>query len=680
MSAQRFSVGKQFHWQGATYEVRRLLPDSNLNVVNVRTGEAQTVACTQLVRDLLADELHFVVDGRPVKRASKSDYVDLSDCPESLRAVAEYRLEVIRPLLDLPPHGRRRAVQTRVKTFRDKRWTNERTLQTAISVASVYRWMGDYTTSDGDIRALIPDTEKRGGKQQSRLEEEVEAIITSVLEEHYSVREKRTIDYIHREVAVCLEEENQQRLPEERLEMPSRSTIARRIAALDVEGKLVAKQGKRAAKRQLTQYGQTEYPTIPLERVEIDHTLSDLIVIDEKDYLPLGRLTLTHCLDTATRYALGYYLSFEPPSYLSVMACLYHAICPKGNVRERYGTEHDWIAYGLPYTLVIDNGKEFIGRDLEDACQLLGITLQQTPVKTPHFKAAVERMFGTLNTGLLHTLPGTTFSNPRQRGDYDSLKQACITLGDLDRMMHIFLVDIYAQDFHRGLQGIPARRWEQVAQNGFFPRVPSSAEELRILLGRVAYRTIQPYGIDFHCLRYNCSELTLLRTRMRQRADKRIKIKYNPADLSRIYVYDPDDKRYIEVPALAQEYTCGLSLWKHKVIRNFVLSQQDQVDIVALGQAQRKIQAIVEASLQHKKLGTRARVARWQTSDQASDLFARREKPHPEPVAAPTATENSILPALNLDVELDLEQLEAAGWGVSYDLPDVGEGVIANGD
>jgi putative transposase len=346
-------------------------------------------------------------------------------------------------------------------------------------------------------------------------------------------------------------------------------------------------------------------------------------------------------------------------------------------VRERYGTEHNWVAYGLPYTLVIDNGREFIGRDLEDACQLLGITLQQTPVKTPHFKAAVERMFGTLNTGLLHTLPGTTFSNPRQRDDYDSLKQACITLGDLDKMMHIFLVDIYAQDFHRGLQGIPARFWEQVTQNGFFPRVPSSAEELRILLGRVAYRTVQPYGIDFHCLRYNCSELTLLRTRMRRRADKRVKIKYNPADLSGIYVYDPDDKRYIKVPALAQEYARGLSLWKHKVIRNFVLNQQDQVDIVALGQAQRKIQAIVEESLQRKKLGTRARIARWQTSDQASDLFARQEEPHPEPTSDAV---QPISPALDFDLDLDLENLEKAGWGVSYDLPDVGEGVILNAD
>jgi putative transposase len=685
MSAQRFSVGKQFRWQGETYEVRRLLPDGNLNVVNVQSGEARSVAFIQLVKALWIGELQFVVDGRPVKQVLQKDYVDWSDYPESLRAIAEYRLEIIRPFLDLAPDQRKKAIRARVKALRKQRQSNERTLKMVISVTSIYRWIDQYTKSGGDIRALIPDTGKRGGKQQSRLLKEVEAIVQSVLEEHYYVREKRTIDYFHREIAVRIEEENRQRPSQEQLKAPSRPTIARRIAALQVEDKLVAKRGKRAARQQLTQYGQTEYPTIPLERVEIDHTLSDLIVVDENDYLPLGRLTLTHCLDTATRHPLGYYLGFEPPSYLSVMACLYHAICPKDNVRERYGTEHDWIAYGIPYTLVIDNGKEFIGRDLEDACQLLGITLQQTPVKTPHFKAAVERMFGTLNTGLLHTLPGTTFSNPGQRGDYDSLKQACISLGDLDKMMHIFLVDIYAEEFHRGLQAIPARRWEQVVQNGFFPRVPSSAEELRILLGRVAYRTIQPYGINFHSLRYNCAELTLLRTRMRRRADKRVKIKYNPADLSCVHVYDPDDGQYIQVPALAQEYTHGLSLWKHQVIRNFVLSQQNQVDVVALGLAQRKIQAIVEESLQRKKLRTRTKIARWQTSGQMRGSSERREESETESVAGAesTATEEAVLPpppALDFDLELDLEKLEETGWGVSYDLPDVREGGIPSHD
>jgi putative transposase len=42
-------------------------------------------------------------------------------------------------------------------------------------------------------------------------------------------------------------------------------------------------------------------------------------------------------------------------------------------------------------------------------------------VQTPHLKAAIERAFGSVNTGILHKLPGTTLSNVIQRGDYDSL-------------------------------------------------------------------------------------------------------------------------------------------------------------------------------------------------------------------------------------------------------------------
>lgn len=662
MSTERFSTGKQFRWQGESYEVRRLLPGGNLNVANVRTGETQVVPVGQLVEALFADELQFVGEGRLAKPALKSDYIDLSDCPEALRAVAEYRLEVIRPLLRLPPCERKKAIQARARGFKGRRRDNERDPDTAVSAASLYRWIAAYTGSGGDIRALIPNTDKRGGKQKPRLEAEVEAIVTAVIDDLCDVREKRTIDYLHREIAVRIDEENQHRPAGERLTLPSRATIGRRVVALDV-----VKRGGRLAEQELTQYGATEYPTIPLERAEIDHTRSDIIVIDEADFLPLGRLTLTYCLDTATRYPLGYYLGFEPPSYYTVMECLYCSIWSKGDVREKYDTEHDWLAYGIPYMLVVDNGKEFIGRDLEDACHQLGTTLQRTPIKTPHFKAAVERMFGTLNTSLLHTLPGTTFSNTRQRGDYDSLKQACISLGDLDRMMHIFLLDIYAEDFHRGLEGIPARQWEAATSSGFFPRLPSSAEELRILLGRVAYRTIQPYGIEFEVLRYNCSELALLRTRMRKQDDRRVKFKYHPSDLSRIWVYNPFDKQYIEVPALAQEYTQGLSLWKHRVIRNFVLSQQGKVDIVALGRAQRKIQEIVETSLKRKKLGTRARIARWQTSGPRPE---QSEEAQPE-TAGLTTSEDAEPPPL----DLDLEEPEGEEWGVSYALPPAGKGV-----
>lgn len=651
MSAQRFRVGCQFLWGETFYKVKRLLPASQLEIMSMHSHETQPVTFLQLYQALLTNELQFVKEGQPLKKSHPGAYMDLADCPEALRAVAEYRLAIIQPFLELPPHQRKKAIAARVEELRQQAQP-QRSLKTVISVVSVYRWLSDYTQSGGDIRVLIPNIHKRGGIQGSRLKADAEAIVQATLDAIPAGVERWSTDYLHREVAVRIKEENQHRLAEEKLSVPSRATLARRITAWQEK-----KEGSRR-RLQPQQYGEMEYPSTPLARVEIDHTRSDLIVIDETDLLPLGRLTLTYCLDTMTRYPLGYYLGFEPPSYLAVMECLYHTICPKGEVRSRYDTVHDWLAYGIPFTLVVDNGKEFIGRDLDDACQLLGIVLERMPVKTPQFKAAVERMLGTINTGVLHTLPGTTFSNFGQRGDYNSLKQACINLNDLDKIMHIFLVDIYAQDFHEGLPGIPAQQWTEVTGNGFFPRVPPSVEELRVLLGRVDYRTIMAYGIDFLSLRYNCTELLPLRLRMDRRDNKQIKLKYNPSDLSRLYVYDPDERRYIEVPALAQEYTRGLSLWKHRVIRNFVLNEQGKVDIVALGLAQRKIQAIVEQSLERKKLSARAKIARWQNGNSTTPSPAAEPNLAPKPGSLP----------LHGEIELDLAELEQAGWGLSYDL------------
>ena len=82
-------------------------------------------------------------------------------------------------------------------------------------------------------------------------------------------------------------------------------------------------------------------------------------------------------------------------------------------------------------------------------------------------------MFGTLNTGLLHQLPGTTFSNTRQRGDYDSVKNACVGLDVLVKALHLFLLDEYAEDFHRGLGGIPARKWEAAMKDGVYLEYPA---------------------------------------------------------------------------------------------------------------------------------------------------------------------------------------------------------------
>lgn len=75
-----------------------------------------------------------------------------------------------------------------------------------------------------------------------------------------------------------------------------------------------------------------------------------------------------------------------------------------------------------------DNGKEFYSRHFEDACLQLGIRLQYAPPKCAWYKGTMERWFGTQNTRLLHELPGATFSNIFDRGDYDPQKHAVISL------------------------------------------------------------------------------------------------------------------------------------------------------------------------------------------------------------------------------------------------------------
>jgi len=617
MSQQRFITGARLRWQGATYQITRLLPGGQANLEDVLTGATTVVEIATLVKALFTAELVFILDhraavtpGQTQERAEAAPR-SLADYPTSLVAIARYRLTAIEPLLTLAPRTRA-AVLARVAELKANQPTAaERTLHNTLSVAALYRWLGDYIRSGHDLRALIPAVRTRGGADASQLRTEVETLATATIQDKYKAQEKVTIDDVQHELAVRLVEENRVRAPQDQLALPSRATLARRIATSNLSQEQSQRRTQRTAKNLATQYGQTPYPEWPLERVEIDHTRTDLIVIDDRDNLPLGRLTLTYCLDTATRYPLGYYLGFEPPSYLTVMECLHHAICPKPDVRQLYGAEHAWLAYGIPATLVIDNGKEFIGHDLADACLLLGMILQYTPVQTPQFKAGVERMFGTLDTMLFHTLPGTTFADPVERGNYQSAEQACVYLSTVDKLLNIFLVDIYAERFHRGLGAIPARCWAEKTQHGFAPALPPSAAELTILLGRTTTRVVQHYGVEFASLRYNCDALAPLRMRLQGQPAK---VKYHPADLSCLHVYDPAAELYIRVPALDQEYTHDLSLWKHQVIRQAVLAEQDRVDMVALGQAKRKLQQLVEDGRQRKRQQTRTRIARWDTA------------------------------------------------------------------
>jgi len=640
----QFLPGKRFRWNRTNFRIADVIANGQqVRIEDLFTGERKNVEVSELVAALFKDELRFEIEGKQGKSMEAKTlsteywYLSLEDCPEHLVRLAKWRLTVIQPLLDRSGRTRDMVDQrvTEVKGGLPEYLTNipqEERRRYKLSVTSVYRWIRDYEGSNANLRALIDNTMgRRGGGGQSRLDGRVEEIIQNKIKTVYLGQERVriAIGHVREAVANQIEQENQSLAVDKQMVVPSYSTIARRIARLDAKEVYLRKHGQDATRKKFKQYGKMEYPELPQERVEIDHTLLDLIVLD-LDAVPLGRLTFTHCMDTATRYPLGYYLGFEPPSYLTVMECLKHAILPK-NARERYGTEHEWLAYGIPNSMAVDNGREFRSHGMEDACQLLGIILEPNKARSPWQKPTVERFFRTSAEGVIHTLPGTTFSNILQRGDYKSIKEACIFVDDIDRIVHTFFLDYYAEKYHRGLNGIPARHWEAITGNGFFPRLPANLEELTILLCPSVMRRVWHYGVDHEGLRYNSSDLIYLRTELK---GDQTKVKYDPGDLSRIYVQNPfDDDKYITVPALDPNYTENLSLWKHRVIKRMARQQEDEVDLPALWRARQKIQDIIQAGLERKKM-THRKIARYLTTGKPTRELAAPDEPEVEIIDA----------------------------------------------
>jgi putative transposase len=201
-------------------------------------------------------------------------------------------------------------------------------------------------------------------------------------------------------------------------------------------------------------------PTGPLELFQIDHTLIDVIAVDEMDRLAIGRPWLTLVIDVATRMIAGYYLSFDHPSAASVALAIAHAVLPKEKYLRDLGIDAEWPVQGLPKVIHLDNAEEFHSRALERGSQEHGIELKYRPPLSPHCGGHIERLIGTL-MGAVHLLPGTTFSSIKDRGDYDSQGKSVMTVHELELWFALQVSGVYHHGFHRSLGKKPIDAWNK---------------------------------------------------------------------------------------------------------------------------------------------------------------------------------------------------------------------------
>ncbi|WP_162958252.1 DDE-type integrase/transposase/recombinase [Nocardia yunnanensis] len=335
-----------------------------------------------------------------------------------------------------------------------------------------------------------------GGRGGERLSGEVEAIVRRVLRSRYLSRQRRSV------AVICREIDRECRMAG--LRPPSRS-VARRIGKLDPVKATTARDGQNAA-RSLRAAGGAARPVEGLlERVQMDHTPADVIVVDEFHRLPIGRPYVTAAIDEATWCVPGFVVTLEAPSATSVGLCLAHMAIDKRARLERLGVAAVWPMSGKPREMYVDNASEFKSEALRRGSEQHGHRCA-----VPAVGAAAYR-WGDRAAGRHHDDGPRTarddVSDTRSRRDYDSDAKAVLTLAELQRWMAL-AVACYHGEPHEGLGGrTPGGVWaEKVAAQGAPPTVTNETAFLVDFLP-VERRSLRRTGFVLDHVQYDSDAL-----------------------------------------------------------------------------------------------------------------------------------------------------------------------------
>lgn len=421
---------------------------------------------------------------------------------ESLRT----RAEIAKAISALPPSKRARAVE-------------EGARRAKVSKATLYRDLAKFKGTVGDLIGLRPGC----AVGSTRLLAEVREIIRRHLEESFLRKERRSLQSVVKKIR---EECDSRALPP-----PSYSTVARTVARLD-QIMVARRRGDEAKARSMVLAPGSYDISTPMDVWQIDHTLLDVIIVSEVNRLPIGRAWVTFIIDVASRMIAGFYLTLESPSRHTVAKALINAVMPKEEYLRSLNIVGDWPIYGLPRALHSDNAAEFrpdgvYGR----ACENHFIEVILRPLGKPHYGGHIERLIGSM-MGRAKLLPGATKSNPKERGSYNSVKQARMSFRDVERWLAEQVTD-YHSTRHSTLGRSPLAEWRELChQHRIVCETPANPDAFyRDFLPEVSAK-IGRRGFNWKTLNY-CGPVIQQLVRSGERS---VTFKYDPSDLSHVFV------------------------------------------------------------------------------------------------------------------------------------------------
>jgi putative transposase len=435
------------------------------------------------------------------------------------------------------------------------------------SASTVMSWAREYQNSQLNPLALRNGNAHR--VRQRRSHPLMEALVGLMLRTVYLTRDRNslqfTLDRISTEANKLVA---QQKLTVAEAKF-SLASLSRRVREIDVFRRIAAREGHARARTVCRTVMGGAGAAYPLQRVEVDHTPLNWVVICDRTGLPLGRPLLTIVIDSYSNYVLGIYLSFYGPGISSVSGVIRNAVMPKEDFVAGVKLEHQWLGCGVPDEIFVDNGLEFHAKIFKSMSWELASDLTYCRVRTPWLKPHVERFFATLdylslNRGRIHKRVANVMN-------LDPRKDAAIKFTDLVKGLIMFVTDVHPFEINERKL---ARPYDLMSEGlEFCPPAsfPLDMDGLRLTTALSKELTLGPGGLELRGLPYGREELLPLR----QSYGEKIKVlaKWDPDDLGYLWVQDPKEKTWIQSPCRWEDYARGTSWNQHLVMRSFALKE-----------------------------------------------------------------------------------------------------------
>lgn len=398
--------------------------------------------------------------------------------------------------------------------------------------------------------------------------------------------------------------------------VPSRTTLYRMLARVESDRAPfgLATTRRTQGNRPVRTWSQRQ-PVRPGELVEIDSNTLDLLVRYADG--STGRPEVTLMIDVATRSIMS--AMVVPNSTKDVDAALVlvralaplhhqpgwddslrlsrsflpaHVIAPDEEVRAVSAARPVII----PENITVDRGMVFLSEVFTEACRQIGASITTAAPYSPTVKPHVERVFNTINKGFTQYLAGYTGHGVHMRHK-DVDQDAALPIQVVQDALDYWIVAHYQNRPHEGLVH-PAMPKKRLTPNEAYAAAVAIAPPVHVTLSqddligfyKGEWRQVRPDGVHLDSIRYDSEELDPLRGRnsgLTGAANGRWQVRYNPTNLTAVWVRDHENHRWIKAPMVLADrlqgpFTADMARLAVEAARKSDPTRRDplQVDIV----------------------------------------------------------------------------------------------------